>query len=77
MVKLSPLYLEQIDIATQKGENLGRVAEGQLLILRQLTRKFGDLNPEMIESINQLTLEQLECKDSGLGLTEPENGLMC
>ncbi len=56
MVKLSPLYLEQIDIATQKGQ----MAEGQTLIIRQLTRKFGELGSETIESIHQLTLEQLE-----------------
>ncbi len=64
MVKLSPLYLEQIDIATQKGQAdglvLGRMAEGQSLIIRQLTRKLGELNPETIDRINQLTLEQLE-----------------
>jgi hypothetical protein len=56
MVKLSPLYLEQIDIATQKGQ----MAEGQTLIIRQLTRKLGELGSETIESIHQLTLEQLE-----------------
>jgi predicted transposase YdaD len=68
MVKLSPLYLEQIDIATQKGQAAGeaaglvrgRLAEGQSLIIRQLTRKLRGINPETIESIHQLTLEQLE-----------------
>jgi Domain of unknown function (DUF4351) len=60
MVKLSPLYLEQIEIATQKGQNLGRMAEGQSLIIRQLTRKLGELNPKTIESIHHLSLEQLE-----------------
>jgi Domain of unknown function (DUF4351) len=60
MVKLSPLYLEQIEIATQKGQNLGRMAEGQSLIIRQLTRKLGELNPKTIESIHHLLLEQLE-----------------
>jgi Domain of unknown function (DUF4351) len=68
MVKLSPWYLEQIDIATQKGQAAGeaaglvpgRLAEGQSLIIRQLTRKLGEINPETIESIHQLTLEQLE-----------------
>jgi Domain of unknown function (DUF4351) len=60
MVKLSPLYLEQIEIATQKGQNLGRMAEGQSLIIRQLTRKLGELNPKTIEFIHHLSLEQLE-----------------
>jgi heme oxygenase len=36
------------------------MAEGQTLITRMLTRKLGELNPETIESIHQLTLEQLE-----------------
>jgi Domain of unknown function (DUF4351) len=64
MVKLSPLYLEQIEIATQKGQAdgvvIGRVAEGQSLIIRLLTRKFGEISPETIEAIDRLTLEQLE-----------------
>jgi heme oxygenase len=68
IMNLSPLYLEQIDIATQKGRTIGeatgiergRVEEGQLLIIRQLTRKLGELNSEQIEQINNLTLDQIE-----------------
>ncbi|NJR76710.1 MAG: DUF4351 domain-containing protein [Scytonema sp. CRU_2_7] len=37
-----------------------RKAEGQLLILRQLTRRVGELSPEMLERVESLTLEQLE-----------------
>jgi hypothetical protein len=56
IMKLSPLYLEQIDIATKEGEatgiakgidtgvERGRVEEGRSLITRQLTRKLGQMN---------------------------------
>lgn len=76
IMNLSPLYLEQIDIATQKGRAMGkatgiatgiatgvergRVEEGRSLILRLLTRKLSELNAETIEQINNLTLAQLE-----------------
>jgi Domain of unknown function (DUF4351) len=80
IMNLSPLYLEQIDIATQKGRAMGeatgiaigeatgiatgvergRVEEGRSLIIRQLTRKLGELNAEMIDLINSLALAQIE-----------------
>jgi heme oxygenase len=39
---------------------LPKKAKWRTLIIRQLTRKFGELGSETIESIHQLTLEQLE-----------------
>jgi Domain of unknown function (DUF4351) len=64
IMNLSPLYLEQIDIATQKGEatgiERGRVEEEKSLIIRLLTRKLGELNPETIEQIDRLNLDALE-----------------
>jgi Domain of unknown function (DUF4351) len=68
MMNLSPLYLEQIDLATQKGRvageatglERGRVAEGRSLIIRQLTRKLGQLNPETIAQIDCLGLDAIE-----------------
>jgi hypothetical protein len=64
MMNLSPLYLEQIDIATQKGraegEEIGRSEEGKSLILRMLTRKLGTLDPNSIDLINNLDLESIE-----------------
>jgi Domain of unknown function (DUF4351) len=80
IMNLSPLYLEQIDIATQKGRAVGeatgietgiatgiatgiergRMEEGKSLIIRQLTRKLGELDPETIEQIDRLTLVQIE-----------------
>jgi predicted transposase/invertase (TIGR01784 family) len=44
----------------QRGEQQGRKAEGQLLILRQLTRRVGELPQEVRSQIETLSLEQLE-----------------
>ena len=56
MMNLSPLYLEQIDIATQKGK-----AEGEKsLMIRMLTRKLGKLDDNSIDLINNLSLELIE-----------------
>jgi Domain of unknown function (DUF4351) len=72
IMNLSPLYLEQIDLATQKGRAVGeatgiatglergRLEEGRSLIIRQLTRKLGELNPETIEQIDRLNLDEIE-----------------
>ena len=38
----------------------GRTEEGQLLILKQLTRKLGSISPEVRSRVNGLTIEQLE-----------------
>jgi predicted transposase/invertase (TIGR01784 family) len=37
-----------------------KVEEGQILILKQLTRKLGDITPEVRARVNTLTIEQLE-----------------
>ena len=60
VMNLSPLYLEQIDIATQQGRAEGRNEEGKSLILRILTRKLGTLDPNSIDLINNLSLESIE-----------------
>jgi Domain of unknown function (DUF4351) len=63
MMNLSPLYLEQIDIATRKGkaegEAIGRNEEGKSLMTRMLTRKLGKLDSNSIDLINNLSLESL------------------
>jgi predicted transposase/invertase (TIGR01784 family) len=38
----------------------GRTEEGQLLVLKQLTRKLGSITPEVRSRVNSLTIEQLE-----------------
>jgi hypothetical protein len=68
IMNLSPLYLEQIDIATKEGEatglakgvERGRVEEGRSLIIRLLTRKLGQINSEVIAKIDRLNLAQIE-----------------
>jgi hypothetical protein len=64
MMNLSPLYLEQIDIATQKGkaqgEAIGRSEGEKSLMIRMLTRKFGKLDSNSIDLINNLSLESIE-----------------
>jgi Domain of unknown function (DUF4351) len=56
MMNLSPLYLEQIDIATQKGRNEGEKS----LMIRMLTRKLGKLDSNSIDLINSLSLDSIE-----------------
>jgi Domain of unknown function (DUF4351) len=60
MMNLSPLYLEQIDIATQKGKDIGRSEGEKSLMIRMLTRKLGNLDSNSIDQINTLPLESIE-----------------
>ncbi|MGP1385864.1 MAG: DUF4351 domain-containing protein [Thainema sp.] len=46
--------------AREEGRQEGRQAEARTLILRQLTRKFGDLPEALQNQVNQLSLESLE-----------------
>jgi predicted transposase YdaD len=38
----------------------GRTEEGQALVLKQLTRKLGNISPEVRSRVNSLTIEQIE-----------------
>jgi predicted transposase YdaD len=38
----------------------GRTEEGQLLVLKQLTRKLGNINPEVRSRVTSLTIDKLE-----------------
>jgi Domain of unknown function (DUF4351) len=72
IMNLSPLYLEQIDLATHKGRiageatgiatglERGRLEEGKSLVIRQLTRKLGEINSDTIEQIDRLNLDAIE-----------------
>jgi predicted transposase/invertase (TIGR01784 family) len=44
----------------REGEARGRADEGRALITRLLTRKFGNIAPELVNQVNQLSIEQLE-----------------
>ena len=55
------LGIELSDIrAIQEAKEEGRVEEGQALVNRQLTRKLGNLTPELQTEIFSLPLEQIE-----------------
>ncbi|MBD2678584.1 MULTISPECIES: DUF4351 domain-containing protein [Nostoc] len=68
MMRESVIYQEILKEGEQRGEQRGREegreegrkAEGQLLILRQLTRRVGELPQQVLERIETLSLEQLE-----------------
>jgi predicted transposase YdaD len=71
-MRLAPLYQEDRARAIQEGENRGKIQgkiEGKIegkteealsLIQRLLTKKLGNINPELMTTINQLNLESLE-----------------
>jgi predicted transposase YdaD len=56
MMRESVIYQEIL----AEGEQRGRQAEGQMLILRLLTRRVGELPPEIRSRVEALPLEQLE-----------------
>ncbi|MDZ8089696.1 MAG: Rpn family recombination-promoting nuclease/putative transposase [Nostoc sp. DedQUE12b] len=60
MMRESVIYQEILAEGEQQGELRGRKAEGQLLILRLLTRRVGELPQEVLDRIETLSLEQLE-----------------
>ena len=68
MMQLSPLFLEKLQAAElvgeQRGEvngkNQGRVEEARSLVLRQLTRKLGNISPSLLVNIEALSLERVE-----------------
>ncbi len=72
MMQLSPLFLEKLEAAELvgeqrgeqrgelKGKNQGRVEEARALVIRQLTRKLGNVTPELVTKIETLPLERVE-----------------
>jgi hypothetical protein len=56
VLRLSPIYLEQIQEAEQRGAKIGE----SRLIIKQLQRRFGVLSEEVIEKIRTLPTEQIE-----------------
>lgn len=55
-MQLSPLYLEKIAAAEQRGEQLGTTK----LVILLLTQKFEALPPRLLAQIESLSLEQLQ-----------------
>ncbi len=60
MMQLSPLFLEKLQAAEERGEVKGRQDEGQTLILRQLNRRVGDVSMDVDAKVKALSLSQLE-----------------
>lgn len=52
IMRLEPLYQRDREQAKQEGE--------QNLILRQLNRRFGEIDASLIERAQELSIEQLE-----------------
>ena len=63
-MRLSALYIEKIQEAQQvgraEGRQEGRTEEGQALILRQLTRRVGNVSIESEIQVKALSLARLE-----------------
>ncbi|PZD70842.1 hypothetical protein C1752_08984 [Acaryochloris thomasi RCC1774] len=52
--------------AVQEGQQKGRLEESQSLVLRQLTRRLGEIPPELRSQIEGLSLEQTEALGEAL-----------
>lgn len=60
MMVLTQAYLEWEQQTEQRGEQAGALKEAQALILRLLTRRIGDVSPEVRSQVQALSLAQLE-----------------
>ncbi len=72
IMQLSPLFLEKLQAAELVGEQRGevngktqgrvegRVEEARALVIRQLTRKLGNISPNLLTEIEALSLERVE-----------------
>jgi Domain of unknown function (DUF4351) len=60
MMALSEAYLEWEQQTEQRGLDKGLQQGEQSLILRQLSRRIGELSPAMVQQIQSLSLVQLE-----------------
>jgi predicted transposase YdaD len=59
-MRLAPLYQQDRDLAVQEGKIEGKIEGETLLIIRQLNRRIGEINSELIAKIQKLSLEKLE-----------------
>ncbi|NMG20163.1 DUF4351 domain-containing protein [Brasilonema bromeliae] len=58
VMRLAPLYQQDREQAIQEGE--------QRLIIRQLNRRFGEIDSSLIERVRELSIEQLEALGEAL-----------
>ncbi len=59
-MRLAPLYEQDREKAIQQGEAIGLQKGEAKLVLRLLNRRFGQLPPNITETIEKLAVEQLE-----------------
>ena len=60
MQEIDTLYKSELNRARLEGEQRGEVKQGQTLILRQLTRRVGNLSIEVEARVKALPLLRLE-----------------
>jgi predicted transposase/invertase (TIGR01784 family) len=60
------VYQEALQEGRQEGEQTGLLKGEQLIVLRQLTRRIGDVDPELRSQIQALSLPQLEALGEAL-----------
>lgn len=60
IMRESVIYQDILQQGEQKGRQEGRQEEGVILILRQITRRFGTITPSIETQIRSLPLPQLE-----------------
>jgi Domain of unknown function (DUF4351) len=60
VMRLAPLYQQDRELAKQEGQIEGIKQGEQRLILRQLNRRFGEIDSSVVERIGVLSIEQLE-----------------
>ena len=60
IMRLAPLYEQDREKAIQQEEAIGLQQGEANLVLRLLNRRFGELPPHITETIQKLTVEQLE-----------------
>jgi predicted transposase YdaD len=66
VLRESPWYQEIRQEGRQEGEQSGALKEGQSLILRLLTRRIGEVSPEMRLQVQALSLPQIEALGEAL-----------
>jgi len=66
IMKLSTIFLERLEQATNEGREEGLHQEATLLVMRQLRRKLGEIPPEIETRITNLSTANLESLAEGL-----------
>jgi hypothetical protein len=62
VMRLAPLYQQDREQAIQEGNKQGE----QRLIIRQLNRRYGEIDSSLVEQVRGLSIEQLEALGEAL-----------